>query len=442
MRYFDTAHSSAHEGTNHGVKSHSAGVQTTMGIDLSAKTMNTQTNIKVAECEELIFHEATRTHKKWFNLPTAPYVVTVAESLLKQMMSRQEFYHAKLIARMVNRHVFQVVYDGHGQEVFSLREDRCVNDIQDSAIQSSEDSDTQSSDDYMNSNVCNDMHIPLFSRTRTVSVEHDGTMLCSCHMFERVGLPCTHQACVATLRYEAAHRESLSSCYLDTGNKGEQFFLGFNHHDVAVHWWASYMLYAYKETTKMAMNCYFHRLAMNDIKGPNLHVQISPLIALEDADDIAPAISRMKNYPGESIDMAKWREPVNTKRIVHLSQTQDEDTYDAIFNDLAEELRVDTSGPVSNIFSAFISNAEFEIGDNSSSRLARESLKQLWEESCSVADNLGTVGVKELERHLILFRKFCNESNKSTTDTEGKNIPMTQAKYTSTAKRINNTHHM
>ena len=50
------------------------------------------------------------------------------------------------------------------------------------------------------------------------------------------------------------------------------------------------MLYAYKETTPMAMNCNYHRLVMKDIKGPKLRVQISPLLALEDDDDIATAI--------------------------------------------------------------------------------------------------------------------------------------------------------
>jgi hypothetical protein len=63
---------------------------------------------------------------------------------------------------------------------------------------------------------------------------------------------------------------------------------------------------------------------MNNIKGPKLRVQISCLLALEDADDIATAIFRLKNYPGESIDISKLRETVNTKRIVHLSQTQEE----------------------------------------------------------------------------------------------------------------------
>ena len=60
----------------------------------------------------------------------------------------------------------------------------------------------------------------------------------------------------------------------------------------------------------------------------------------------------------------------------------------------------------------------------------------------SVADNIGTVGVKDLDRHLILFRKYCNKRNQSTTDTEGRNIPMTQGKYTGKAKIIKNTHQM
>jgi hypothetical protein len=89
-----------------------------------------------------------------------------------------------------------------------------------------------------------------------------------------VGIPCSHQASVATLCYEAEGRD----------------FLGFTHHDVAVRWWNSYMLYAYKDTTPVEMNCNFHRMAMNDIKGPKLRIKISPHIPLEDADDIAPAI--------------------------------------------------------------------------------------------------------------------------------------------------------
>ncbi len=105
-------------------------------------------------------------------------------------MSWKDLYHAKLIANTVNCHVFQVIYDGHGHKVISSREGKCANDNQ--------DSDIQSSDDDLNSNMCDDMHIPLFTCTRTESVDRDGTVYCSCHMFECVRIPCTHQACVAT----------------------------------------------------------------------------------------------------------------------------------------------------------------------------------------------------------------------------------------------------
>ena len=54
IRHFDTAHSSAHEGSNHALKAHTAGIKPTMDLDTSAKTINTQTDIKVAELEEII----------------------------------------------------------------------------------------------------------------------------------------------------------------------------------------------------------------------------------------------------------------------------------------------------------------------------------------------------------------------------------------------------
>ncbi len=52
--HFDTAHSSAHEGSNHALKAHTAGIKPTMDLNTSTKTINTQTDIKVAELEEVI----------------------------------------------------------------------------------------------------------------------------------------------------------------------------------------------------------------------------------------------------------------------------------------------------------------------------------------------------------------------------------------------------
>ncbi len=83
IRHFNTSHSSAHEGTNNSLKSHSASIQPTMDMDTSAKTINTQTYIKVAELDENIFREVYHRHKRWSDLPTAPYTVTKAEAILK-----------------------------------------------------------------------------------------------------------------------------------------------------------------------------------------------------------------------------------------------------------------------------------------------------------------------------------------------------------------------
>jgi hypothetical protein len=75
IMHFDTAHSSAHEGTNHGMKGHSCGVKPTMNIDFSAKTLINQTRIRILDCESTIFQEVTCTHKKWSDLPKSNHTV-------------------------------------------------------------------------------------------------------------------------------------------------------------------------------------------------------------------------------------------------------------------------------------------------------------------------------------------------------------------------------
>ena len=62
------------------------------------------------------------------------------------------------------------------------------------------------------------------------------------------------------------------------------------------------------------------------------------------------------------------------------------------------------------------------------------------------ADNLGPDAVKELEKYLLNFRKYFNGKKQSSSvhcnSNAGKNVPMTQGKYTGNVKRLYNTHHM
>ena len=108
IRHFDTAHSSAHEGSNHALKAHTAGMKPTMDFDTSATTINTQTDIKVAELEEIIYRKVYSRHKRWSQLPTSPYTVSHAEGLLNNTMSCIPLYEAKII----KIGVFQVTYVG------------------------------------------------------------------------------------------------------------------------------------------------------------------------------------------------------------------------------------------------------------------------------------------------------------------------------------------
>ncbi len=78
VMHFDTSHSSAHKGTNHGLQSHSCAVKPTMNLDSSENTINIQSIIKVQECEDI-----TRTHKKWSDLPTLQHTTSVGEGVLQ-----------------------------------------------------------------------------------------------------------------------------------------------------------------------------------------------------------------------------------------------------------------------------------------------------------------------------------------------------------------------
>ena len=190
IRHLDTAHSSAHEGTNHGLKSHSCTVTPMMNVDTSAKTMNTQTSIRVHECEEIIFREANCTHKKWSNLPSSSHMVTLAEGIMVAMMSWLPLYRATLVSRKLSTSVFQV---SSSRE--PLADSDCIeyqNEQENKNISNNTENNLQNKTPTIDDDVPSSP-IPLFARIRTVTVECNGTMLCTCKHFERIGLPCVHQ---------------------------------------------------------------------------------------------------------------------------------------------------------------------------------------------------------------------------------------------------------
>jgi hypothetical protein len=196
--HLDVAHTSAHEGMNHGLKCHSCGLKPIMNLDTSANTLNIQTSIKVRECEEIILQDATQTHKRWSDLPTSRHTTSFGEGILQEMMPRINDYVAKLVARTPDIQTFQVFYLNTRTFDSKVTELPCKMANMDTNTPSL-NMGTNTDNDTIQS-ICQtipDSPIPIFSRIWIVTVHQTGTMLCSCKHFERMGLPCVHMACVA-----------------------------------------------------------------------------------------------------------------------------------------------------------------------------------------------------------------------------------------------------
>ena len=213
--------------------------------------------------------------------------------------------------------------------------------------------DQHAAKDYVESKSDTDKEfspIPVFSRIRHVSMDCTQTMSCSCNHFERTGLPCVHQACVATYCHQFA-------------SNSPSVFKGFTHHDISVWWWSSYMYFAYKSSTPPEMVHKFHALAVKDIMGPKLrcHICLS-LIPIVDPHKILPAIERIKNYPKDAIclsDVSKTS--VSQSSRVHLSQTNSELFEDELLSNIADNLQHGSTGHLDDLFSDSIMNANFPL---------------------------------------------------------------------------------
>ena len=153
-----------------------------------------------------------------------------------------------------------------------------------------------------------------------MTIDTDGTMNCTCCLFEQQGLPCTHLACVAVLCHESV---------------GFQF-PGFSHHDICVHWRSDYMHFAYKKTTPPDMHIKFHWIAIK-YSGPNLQMRTPYSLAIHPREPLLPALDRIQKYikeEAEEICLA------NSKATVTYNPTDGDYTneHDKQFDSLVDEL--------------------------------------------------------------------------------------------------------
>ncbi len=175
---------------------------------------------------DIIFQDATRTHKRWSDLPTSQHTTSDGEAILQGEMSRINHYVAKLVSKQTETSRFQVCYTNTR-----------TNDIEVKELPGTISNMGNDTENEKNDSLCDTVPlspIPIFSRNLSVTIDQTGSMFCSCKHFERIGLPCVHMACVAKLCHETSVFDSYTSK-----------LSGFTHHDIVVHWWSSYMYYAY-----------------------------------------------------------------------------------------------------------------------------------------------------------------------------------------------------
>jgi hypothetical protein len=91
FRYFNVKTSSAHEGTNFGIKEHAAAVLPSNKIDVVGKKLSLQASLKGAQMEAESTYMAS-SQSLWSQSPTANHVTNLAESILSQASARSHDY--------------------------------------------------------------------------------------------------------------------------------------------------------------------------------------------------------------------------------------------------------------------------------------------------------------------------------------------------------------
>lgn len=339
-RCYNTHHSSPHEGTNHGMKAHSAGVKGTMGVYEASLTILTQAEVKMAELNELCWQEYQKPKKDlWSNYAHSNCTTVASEGTI-----REENMHAKQYEPMrVGTNEFETHYVGGDTGDGGV--DRACMDVYESSVRHNA--------------------IPLFRRVRRVTIV-EGRMYCSCSKFECVGHHCRHMFSVA-----AYVHQSMGSTF--RGFPGEQ--LAMRHRSV-------YMQFAYREDTPRELWENLDSLASNEIDGPELGVEL-PSVAtmpIQRRSVDQPAVDRLKNY--------------NVKDVKEYLKEVEETSFDGMISNVGVRRgevgggTTDLGSETEMMFSESVKDSDLPRASGDGAR-TRDIMKQSWEELCVMADQLG-----------------------------------------------------
>ena len=265
-RTLDVAHNSSHEGTNHGMKSCAAAVLPGHNLATAAKHMVVQGVISTKRLEEMSSKEFQQK-KLWSVLPTAPFLVSTAEDILRQQVGRYKKYSALRVAKdefeVCDKRLDHVDEEQEDDDpLASWTVPTCSDEEEEDHVEedaSMEQMDEKEADDNSDKQGAWYPPIPRFTRTRTVTWNEGGFYQCSCCHFERTGIPCVHIYAVVKMLHPD--------------------WKGFGHHDVAVRWWSAYVCHAFPcQAEENSLTTRLSDLADCDIKGPAIRLLPPPTL--------------------------------------------------------------------------------------------------------------------------------------------------------------------
>jgi hypothetical protein len=195
-----TRTSSAHEGTNFGIKEYAAAVLASHKINVVGEKVSLQSSMKGTQVESDSTYMAS-SQSLWSQSPTANHITNLAKSIVSRASGRTHDYSVRRTAI----DSWEVHYVGHDD--YGLETDRRPTSI--------------------------NSPIPIFTHIRRVLHSWNDILCCDCDcgVQHRVGLTCVHTISV------------VENCF--PGWKGP------THHNVSPRWWVKWLEFAHKPETEI-----------------------------------------------------------------------------------------------------------------------------------------------------------------------------------------------
>jgi MULE transposase domain/SWIM zinc finger len=294
-RFLDVAHNSSHEGTNHGMKSSATAVLPTHSLAKAAEHMRIQGVITTKRLEETS-SKSFEQSKLWSVLPTSPYLVKVAEDILRQQVPLSKRYSVVRVARdefeVCDKESRADEFDVFGKESNDEEEEDPLHSwsiVGEECLQLSSEEANNEEEIHCHVDEQGSWRppIPRFRRTRTVTWDQEGFYRCSCCHFDRTGIPCVHIHAVVKMLHP--------------------HWKGFTHHDVSVRWWSTYICHGFPchDGEENSLTTRLSDLADCDVKGPVIRQVPPPTLdqssGYASRHCLVPAYCCVKNYSKQDL---------------------------------------------------------------------------------------------------------------------------------------------